>query len=364
MKNDMLDKYIGCLVGGAAGDALGYEVEFSSEHEIFTRYGDSGISEYALHGGLARISDDTQMTMFTAAGLLSYESAARQNGGASRGGYAEHIAAGYRDWYRTQCTRFSDLEHGGTWLMGLRELYFRRAPGGTCLSAIERGCCGTVDMPVNNSKGCGGIMRVAPIGLFFKGENSADNAARVGAEAAALTHGHPLGYISAAALAYLVSLLVHGGNISLSDAALKMLSYIKSCFAGVPELGELAALVERAIRLSAEDVDDLDAIHLLGEGWVGEETLAIAVYCALKNENDFDLAIRSAVNHNGDSDSTGAVAGNILGAYLGIERIPRKYIENLELMPELRVLAQDLYTAAYGDDPDIAKSLEKYPPYL
>ena len=68
MKN--IDKYRGCLVGGASGDALGYAVEFYQEDFIFKKYGENGITEYDLINGIAHISDDTQMTLFTANGLL------------------------------------------------------------------------------------------------------------------------------------------------------------------------------------------------------------------------------------------------------------------------------------------------------
>ncbi len=81
----------------------------------------------------------------------------------------------------------------------------------------------------------------------------------------------------------------------------------------------------------------------MGEGWVAEETLAIALYCSLKYENDFDKALIASVNHNGDSDSTGAVTGNILGAYLGMSKIPQKYIDNLELKDVILDIAEDLY---------------------
>lgn len=88
---------------------------------------------------------------------------------------------------------------------------------------------------------------------------------------------------------------------------------------------------------------DLDSIHQLGQGWVGDEALAIAIYCALKHSDDFDRALIAAVNHGGDSDSTGAITGNILGAYLGLSKIPEKYIEKLELVDVLTELADDLY---------------------
>ncbi len=64
------DKFRGCLLGGAAGDALGYAVEFKQESRIFSQYGERGITEYELRNGVAQISDDTQMTLFTATGLL------------------------------------------------------------------------------------------------------------------------------------------------------------------------------------------------------------------------------------------------------------------------------------------------------
>ena len=101
--------------------------------------------------------------------------------------------------------------------------------------------------------------------------------------------------------------------------------------------------MEKAIRLSREDLDDLDAIYKIGQGWVAEETLAIAIYCALKYSNDFEKAIIASVNHSGDSDSTGSVTGNILGAYLGLSKIPQKFLDNLELKDVITEIADDLY---------------------
>ena len=49
-----IDKFRGCLVGGAAGDALGYAVEFLREEQIFSKYGDKGITEYSLKNVLLK----------------------------------------------------------------------------------------------------------------------------------------------------------------------------------------------------------------------------------------------------------------------------------------------------------------------
>ena len=106
---------------------------------------------------------------------------------------------------------------------------------------------------------------------------------------------------------------------------------MKKLFPKAEHISEFTAIMQKAVQLAKTEQDDLSAIHQLGEGWVAEETLAIAVYCALRYQNDFDMALRTAVNHNGDSDSTGAVCGNILGAYLGYNSIPHKYKERLEL---------------------------------
>ena len=101
--------------------------------------------------------------------------------------------------------------------------------------------------------------------------------------------------------------------------------------------------------MSQADVDDNEAIHALGEGWVGDEALAIALYCALKHSHNFDRAIIAAVNHKGDSDSTGAITGNILGAYLGLGKIPQKYTDKLELKDVIFEIADDLYNDCRDD---------------
>ena len=90
-------------------------------------------------------------------------------------------------------------------------------------------------------------------------------------------------------------------------------------------------------------MNDIQAIHQLGEGWVGDEALAIAVYCALKYSGDIDRTLIAAVNHNGDSDSTGAIAGNIIGAQVGLSGIPAKYTEKLELRELIIEVADDLW---------------------
>lgn len=340
-----IDKYRGCLIGGAAGDALGYAVEFLSEGTIFGRYGESGITEYELTNGVAQISDDTQMTLFTANGLLYAAAHAMTEN------FAGCIELCYKDWLKTQRESFPvDTGKCCAWLMNEQRLFSSRAPGVTCMSALMADKCGTMTEPINDSKGCGGVMRVAPIGLYFEeGSMPLEEIDRIGAEAAALTHGHELGYIPAAALVHVISRVAHNDGIALLDAVLDMRKAISRQFANAEHIGELLELIDRAIELSQADVGDNEAIHALGEGWVGDEALAIALYCALKHSHDFDRAIIAAVNHKGDSDSTGAITGNILGAYLGLGKIPQKYTDKLELKDVIFEIADDLYNGCRDD---------------
>lgn len=340
-----LDKFKGCLLGGAAGDALGYAVEFYDEETIFRKYGQGGIVTYDLTGDKALISDDTQMSLFTANGLLLGTTRGRTRG--IMGSYPSYISYCYKEWYRTQTEKYPLKCDGGyhyTWLSHIPELFSRRAPGMTCLSAIADGCCGTIEEPVNSSKGCGGVMRVAPIGLYFidNKQYEPEDVMRMGAETAALTHGHELGYIPAAALVNIIGCLVKDGGQSILEAVKGSMTRVRALFPNSSHLKEFEMIMERAVELAFSDVDDLDAIHAIGEGWVAEETLAIAVYCALKYPTDFEKGLIAAVNHKGDSDSTGSVAGNIIGANVGLSGIPQKYIDHLELKDVILELAEDL----------------------
>lgn len=366
-KKKNLDKFRGCLIGGAAGDALGYPVEFLSERSICADFGREGITEYRLKDGLARISDDTQMTMFTATGLLFGTTRGRLRG--IMGSYASYLAQAYRDWRRTQIQSYRSCNRNfiTSWLLNVPEMFAVRAPGQTCMSAIAEDCGGSIAFPINDSKGCGGVMRVAPIGLYLGTSRMAPLAVDLlGADAAALTHGHEMGYIPAAMLVHIIRLAANSEEISLKDAVLDGKAAMELLFPNAVHLPDFLRRIDRAVSLSESDTDDRTAIHALGAGWCGDEALAVAIYCALKYSGDFDRAIRAAVNHSGDSDSTGAIAGNILGASLGLSRIPGKYTEKLELLDVLTELADDLYhdcrIHSYTEltDPDDIAWMKKY----
>lgn len=345
-----LDQFRGCLIGGAAGDALGYEVEFMRERELFQRYPKPGITSYALHDGVAWISDDTQMTLFTANGLLT---ATEESRGKTE---AEKIYLCYLDWLDTQNWGRNAGVGKNAWLNRVEALNSPRAPGNACLSALRSGEMGSVACPINNSKGCGGVMRVAPIGLYLW-NRPIEEADRLGAEACAITHGHPLGYLTGAVLVHMIHRIIHDPAQPLVSAVEDGIAMLSRVFPEAEEGGTLKELLELALELAEGGDEDLEAIHRLGEGWVAEEALAIAVYCAVKYADDFDKALIAAVNHKGDSDSTGAITGNILGAYVGLGGIPKKYLEHLECRDVILEMADDLYRGPAPEAPDY---VEKY----
>jgi len=161
-------------------------------------------------------------------------------------------------------------------LVNVPEMFSRRAPGNTCLSALAHDRNGTLENPLNHSKGCGEIMRVAPIGLYFCDKRREPKEVDIiGAKAAALTHGHELGHLPAAMLVHTI--------LKISEYGCTVLEAVKDAMCSKPaifpkakHMDELLTLIQKAIDLSAENSDDLNATRQLGEGWVAEETLAIS----------------------------------------------------------------------------------------
>lgn len=344
------DRIRGCLIGGAAGDALGYPVEFFSEQTLRERCGDGGLRQYIPDpvSGTARISDDTQMTLFTANGLLAGDTRTALRGiGAQPHSY---VSRAYQDWLITQRTSAParDTRASICWLMDIPALYRCRAPGNTCLSALaqQQGqppLESYIGHPQNHSKGCGGVMRVAPLGVSRYAAVPIEVLDREGAELAAITHGHSLGYMPAAVLTHILHRIVYPEQAqTLLQIVYEARDTVRTLFAGDKHLDELTARIDLAVRLADNQAPDLENIHCLGEGWVAEETLAIAIYCALRHADDFSAGIIAAVNHRGDSDSTGAVTGNILGALLGYDAIDRAWTRDLELRDVILELADDL----------------------
>ena len=324
-------RFRGCLLGGAVGDALGAPVEFSSLAEIRRVYGERGLTDYApAYGRLGAFTDDTQMTLFTADGLVRAVNRFEERGVSSP---PDVVRLAYLRWFATQNEAPPPGSPRG-WLDGLPELHARRAPGATCLAALAAGGRGTPEAPANSSKGCGGVRRVAPAGLVAR------DSFRLGCELAALTHGHPSGYLAAGFFARLVESLARGDDLRAAIGA------ARAELARAAGHEECSSAVERALSAAARLPASPESVESLGGGWVAEEAVAIALFAALK-ASGFRDGVLLAVNHGGDSDSTGSMAGTLLGLVHGVEVIPPEWLARLELRDAIERVADDL---AYASD--------------
>lgn len=375
------DSIRGCLMAGAVGDALGYEVEFMSRRSILSRFGENGITKFALdRNGKALISDDTQMTLFTANGMLMGLTRGYMRG---IGGRPEkYVDIAYLDWYYTQTGKKREIlidDWHPTWLRDLPEMAHLRAPGNTCLSACESLFRG--EKVQNNSKGCGGIMRVAPMALLDAGyasrnENSysIEELAEAGGEIAEVTHKHPLGFLPASLLTVLlykvIPMTAKQVQEEIDGIVADTVNILDRIYKGKYDADKryLKELTMKAVQLAHSDISDADAIRQLGEGWVAEETWAIALYCAIRHIDSVEDAIIASVNHDGDSDSTGCVCGNIMGAIYGYEHIKERNIfcpegkkleDVLELSEIILTFADDLSTGCIISEYDPIDTPEK-----
>ena len=310
------------------------------------------------------------MTLFTAEGVLrGYMRAASR--GLCHPPSMLHDA--YLRWLHTQGAR---TDSGLTpnldgWLFSEPALHACRAPGRTCLEALRQST--HLGQPaVNDSKGCGGVMRVAPIGMAFHAQSLADPAGRagylkrafdLGCDAAALTHGHPSGFLTAGVMSALIFLLLDGQCLPTA------IEEVMPLLEARPDHTETLTAIRLACALHADETAPVQAIRTLGEGWVAEEALAIGLYCALAAET-LESAVVMAVNHDGDSDSTGLIAGHLMGAIHGRDAIAPRWLGELELREVIETVAEDLasvgswLSADWDDDiedPSRAGNLRRYP---
>ena len=346
------DRILGCLLGGAIGDALGAPVEFWSRAQIEAKCGPGGVQEYlpvAFDGPPQKglITDDTQMTLFTCEGLMRAHMRGMTRGMCHPAGVVHYA---YQRWLETQerdaPRRFAPDEYGGDhrgWLVEELWLYSRRAPGKTCLTALEALRGGGFESAADNdSKGCGGVMRSAPFGLY----RELFDAVGAAVECAGITHGHRTGQLASGAFARMIQVVFDGRSLeSAVDAALEWLEDQDGKDATVQAL-------QAAVRAAQSGPPTWQAVESLGGGWIAEEALAIGVYCALVHQEEDELrkALSLAVSHTGDSDSTGSICGNLLGTLHGVDALPQDLLAELEGRETIEQVGRDM--AVFVETPE------------
>ena len=325
----------GCLLGCAIGDAFGEPVKLMMYDKIQEIYGENGLNELIIEERKAMITDDTQLTCFTAEGLIRSGVRAQQ----------KHIERTKRDtgilvfraylrWLYTQGLRtpnWRDDAYDG-WVVGIKVIHGYRDAGLTCITALGKGIMGTPYKPINQSRRCGTVIRIAPVGLF----ESEEDVFEVGKIIGAITHGHPEAYLASGALASLIFYIIEG--FEMEEALEKVLAKLRL------EEGSEACIeaIEKAIALYQEGYPSRKHLQVFGDGFMAKDALGMAVYCALHYPKDIEQGMILAINQDGNSNSVAAIYGSIVGAYMGEEAIPGRLIKHLELVKELRQIADDL----------------------
>jgi ADP-ribosylglycohydrolase len=354
MSTGLKNRVRGCLLGGAVGDALGAPVESMDLAAIRRRFGPRGLTDYApAYGRRGAITDDTQMTLFTAEGLMRAFVRGALKGMCSVPSVVSHA---YARWLLTQgvsAARGLDVGTDG-WLWGVEALHSRRAPGNTCIAALAAMPHFGAERASNRSKGAGAIMRVAPVALSAgrAGDDGAAHVFHLAREVSWITHGHPSGFLSAAAFAVIVHARLWEEPLAAGVARAHRL------LKGEKGNRETLAAMDRALSYADAGEPPETAIRRIGGGWVGEEALGVALYCATV-ASDFEAGVLMAVNHDGDSDTTGALVGQLLGAGGGEGVIPARWLQDLELRDTIAAVADDLsefldwplYTYGDGGEP-------------
>jgi len=316
------DAIVGAFVGAAVGDALGFATEFRSRAKILTAFGPEGVTDFVAqqdprwtppphiigaHLPPGTYSDDTQMAIAVAEALLAEP-------GRDLDAVMAEMARRFVAWSRSEENN--------------------RAPGGTCMTGcgnLEAGVAWR-EAGVAGSKGCGSVMRVAPIALAFARQPAwMLELARASSLA---THGHPAAVEGCAATALAVALALERTPPGAFLAGIEKVTRGRS-----PDLDEA---FDRLRGMQSLPPEEALTEGKLGEGWVAEEALVSALYCFLRTPDDFRSTVLAATNTDGDSDSIACIAGALSGAYNGLGAIPLSWREGVEDAPRLHELGEAL----------------------
>jgi len=299
------DNFRGCLFGGATADARGYG---------------------AKSGGKDLISDNTQLTSFTLDGLVWADDRAIRRGVYA---YIPCLFYSYQKWYYTQTGNLADKSYDFILkgeILDWEELFARRGTGETSLNALAGSIgnkYGTLKNSINNSNGCGGVVRVAPIGLYFW--KTPEMAFRIGMESAALTHGHISTILSAGYYAAFIAHLVSDEPPrAAAESALELMKNHNGH-------EKCSAAISKAMKLAAGAKPVSKCIEELGSGDTAEQAIAITVFIILRYRDDFQGAVSTSTGFAGNTNSVPPMVGGAMGVYLGLSAIPKKWVNNVEL---------------------------------
>lgn len=297
MSISLAERYAGCLLGLACGDALGGPVEFQSRAAIAARFPD-GVREMIGGGWLdlapGEVTDDTQMTLALARACMP------------DGIDIDQVVANFIAWYRSKP---KDI---GTTTSAALAAIARGTPWPEAGEAVYRA----------NPEGAanGALMRCAPVALRFR--NDPERLVRASLDTARITHAAPRACWASVALNQAIVHLLNGGDRAGVLAAAR---------SGIDEPQTVVAL---------DSIPALTYDALKSGGFV-LATLTAALWCLLNRESA-EEAIVTAVSLGADADTTGAVAGALAGGCWGLHALPERWRNAVQHRDELIDLAEQL----------------------
>lgn len=312
-----LTSYTGCMLGLAVGDGLGYGLEPVNGFLPTTAY--------------------TQMMAYGANGLLVGLTRGQLSG--TMAPPVRYVALALKEWAGYQLWR---EEPPVCWISRSPRLDYRRCPEPELLDVLAEGKLGTMEDHQSTLSGPGALMTAVSVGLFFDpGRLSRREIQRLGAEAAALTHGEPPAFLSGAVLAHIISRIAWDGETDLDRLVREAGAMLLRRFGReYYQVWRLRAVLKKARSLAAsETVGREEALALLGRE-KAQQVLAGALYCCLTCRGGVAQTVMDAARWSG---AGAAVTGAILGALHGVEALPERWLEQLESAEVLRELAEDLF---------------------
>lgn len=333
---NQLDAYRGCLLGLAVGDAMGMPVDDMTWDQIQENYGPHGLLGYDLRSDYAEITSYTQVAAFICNALLL--SVSRGKGDK----VLDFVKLAQREWTRSQ--QFArDPEGSYCWVAKLPAFRRRLCRDARMLDTLRLAAMGFPERGLNKYNAPGSLTSAVAVGMFYNPQRlTPPQIGELSAQIVSLTHGDPTAFLSAAVLSYAITGILMEPQLPLETQFRSAISAMEGLFRSkYPEASQVAATLKAAVR-RAKAAEPMGQVMEEMQCYSAMNCLAGAMYASLANQNDFDTAMITAVNHSGYSSAVGAITGAVLGAKMGYSALPDFYVESLEPVKALCQLADDM----------------------
>ncbi|MHB0998945.1 MAG: ADP-ribosylglycohydrolase family protein [Armatimonadota bacterium] len=295
-----LDRFKGCILGLACADALGATLEFMTPAEIVPKYGELRdiVGGGWIHVAPGEYTDDTQMMLCILESIIDMGDV-----------HPKDVSDRFVKWYQSRPKDIGSLTRSAI-LYAMNGMAWDDA-GQTVWEDSGR-----------NSAGNGGLMRCAPVGLFRHADMQ--KLAQDSRDTCRITHHDLRCQESCIALNWAIASFVQGRELDFKEL-------------------ESICLDPQVLKMiqTASNADYQQAVNWAQGGYT-LNSLAVAFW-ALASFDSYEEAIIKVVNLGGDADTTGVIAGALLGAKYGIAGIPDRWLSKLQGREMLEDMATKLY---------------------